>query len=184
MLTTGNKIIGAASGVVMICFFLPWILVSCEGQPVASLSGWQLAVGTNVQNTLQSPPIFRSPPSPPIQGSPVLFLVLLAAIGCLAIIYLIYRRQLALQIGSFGAIGLAVLSLLILLFKMVDAQPDLQQTDFVNIETHYQSGLFGTILGYLGIIVGAVLNLTEKDLPARAEIPEPEDSTIDRDFPR
>jgi len=178
MLPTGNKIIGAASGVVIICFFLPWILVSCEGQPVASLSGWQLAVGTNVQNTLQSPP------TPPIEGSPVLFLVLLAAIGCLAIIYLIYRRQLVLQIGSFGAIGLAVLSLLILLFKMVDAQPDLQQTDFVNIETHYQSGLFGTILGYLGIIVGAVLNLTEKDLPARAEIPEPEDSTIDRDFPR
>lgn len=168
MLPTGNKIIGSASVVVIICFFLPWVLVSCEGQAVASFSGWQLAAGGNIPTALGSQPM---------EGSPVLFLILLAAIGCLAIIYLIYRRQLALQIGSFAAIGLAVLSLLIMLFKMISFQSDGNETNFMNIEVRYQFGLFGTVLGYLGIIAGAALTLTKKAHPAPAEIPESADST-------
>ena len=60
---------GGGGGVAVLCFFLPWITVSCQGMPLSfSFSGWTLAVGTTIENQR-------------IPGEPILFLVVLAAIA-------------------------------------------------------------------------------------------------------
>ena len=44
-----RKIISSsAAGVVLVCFFLPWITVSCEEQELFTLSGWDMSTGTEV----------------------------------------------------------------------------------------------------------------------------------------
>lgn len=39
----------ALAVVVVICFFLPFVQLTCGGQQIASLSGWDLATGTTVK---------------------------------------------------------------------------------------------------------------------------------------
>lgn len=165
MLSKGSKITGPGAAVAFICFFLPWVLVSCEDQPVATFSGWQLATGGNVQTALGSQPL---------EGSPILFIVLLAAVGCLALVYFIYRRQFAIRSGAYAALGLAGLSLLILLFKFITAEPDASQNDIaVEIKLRFQYGFWGTVLAYLAIVVGAIMDLSPKEQPVTYSEPEP-----------
>jgi hypothetical protein len=149
MLSKGSKIIGPAATVALVCFFLPWILVSCGGQPVASFSGWQLAAGGNVQTGFGAQPV---------EGSPELFLILLAALGCLALVYFVYQRQIAIRTVAYTAIGSAGLSLLILLAKFSGAQSRAAE---VGITAQLQYGFWGTVLGNVAVIIGAVLDLME-----------------------
>lgn len=150
MLSTGNKVVGPSASVALICFFLPWILVSCEGQPIISMSGWQLAVGGTISTSFGTRPI---------GSSPELFLVLLAAIGCLVLIYVSYQRLLSISQAAYATVGLAVVSLLLLLIKFFTAeQPD--QGVGPEIEVALQYGLWGTFLGYIGVIIGAVVDIT------------------------
>lgn len=98
-LTGGNKIVGTGASVAVICFFLPWVLVSCGGQPVASISGWQLAAGGSISTGWGSQPI---------PSSPMLFLVLLAALASLAAVYLAYKQQLRLRSAALTAPASAI----------------------------------------------------------------------------
>jgi hypothetical protein len=41
-----NFLSPAIYGVIILCFFLPWVSVSCQGQPIVTFSGFQLAKGT------------------------------------------------------------------------------------------------------------------------------------------
>ena len=70
MFSRGNKIVAPAASIAFVSFFLPWITVSCSGQTVESVSGFQLAKDVN---------------------SPELYLVLLAALGILAVVFLVYQ---------------------------------------------------------------------------------------------
>ncbi|WP_296819484.1 hypothetical protein [Brevundimonas sp.] len=35
----------AAKVLALVGFFMPWLLVSCQGQPIATATGWQMAMG-------------------------------------------------------------------------------------------------------------------------------------------
>lgn len=154
-LSKGNKIIGSAAAIALMCFFLPWVLVSCEDQPVASFSGWQLATGGTVQTSMGAQPF-------PLEASPVLFLVLLAAAACLALVYFLYQRRIALRKAAYAAIGLAGLSLLILLVKFAGAQAQPPQAGSgIDVQLRLQYGFWGTVLANLAIIAGAVVALRE-----------------------
>ena len=88
----------------------------------------------------------------------MLFLVLLAAIGCLALVYFGYQRRIATRIGAYVAAGLAGASLLILLAKFSGAQSQATQS---GVTAKLQYGLWGTVLANVAIIIGAVLDLRE-----------------------
>lgn len=45
-----RKISGALFGVIIICFFLPFIEVSCSGNTVASITGMQLVTGSTIHD--------------------------------------------------------------------------------------------------------------------------------------
>jgi hypothetical protein len=152
MLSKGNKIMAPAASIALLCFFTPWVLVSCENQPVASFTGWQLAAGVTAQSAGIN--------APPVDSSPVLFLILLAAIACLALVYFVYRGRLAIRQVAYAALGLAGVSLLIMLLKFVNAESQTGQGG-ISVQLRLQYGFWGTVLAQLAIIVGSVVDLKE-----------------------
>jgi hypothetical protein len=100
-------------------------------------------------------------PSLPVESSPGLLLILLAAIGCLVVVFLVYRGQIGQRTGAYTAIGLSILSLLILLFKFIQGQASAGDAP-VSVTLSPRLGAIGTVLAYIAIIVGASLDLREQ----------------------
>lgn len=159
-LPKGHKVASPAAAIAMVCFFLPWVLVSCGNQPITSLSGWELAAGTTLE--------WMGQKLSPIPGRPLLFLVFLAGIGVLALGYLALRRGSVRKLDGWGLIalgGLPLLALLTLLSGQNEAVEALQEgsdmmaKDLIKVDTQY--GLWGVILGYIAVIAGGILNLRE-----------------------
>jgi len=172
MLSKGNKIIAPAAGIALLCFFLPWVTVSCAGQPIRSINGPQLAN---------------------YGEAPELYLVLLAAIGCLVVALLASQGMITIRTGAYTAIGLAAASLILILAKLLDFQSQLRNIsdlanlpaawadlpigdltgmtpDVINVKLQY--GLWGVILANVAIIVGAALDLLEAS-PQPPPLPTP-----------
>ena len=66
---------------ILLCFFLPFVQVSCREQKMMSITGFQLAFGTE----LEEPQMFGPPKTRPLAGEPLVLLTLLAALvglGC------------------------------------------------------------------------------------------------------
>ena len=145
----GYKVGTPGAALALLCFFLPWILVSC-GSQTTRISGWGLAAGTSIRIGYTAQPI---------DGSPILFLVLFAAIGAVALAYFAYKRgRLNKIVDGFGLIAIGVAPLLILLLQFEGYDDSTSQ---MGIIIELQFGLWGTIIGYLAVIVGGVLNLRE-----------------------
>jgi hypothetical protein len=149
--TKGNKIISPAATIALLAFFMPWVLVSCEGQAIGSFSGWELAAGVSPQESSSTIQVS-------LDGSPILFLVLLAAIGCLTAVFLVYRQQLDPRRGAFAAFGLAALSLIIIFLRYI-LPPSSASEMGVQVSLEPRFGLVFTILAYIGVIVGASMDI-------------------------
>jgi len=140
----GYRIATPAAVITFLFFFLPWITVSCAGQPLGDFSGMALAAGSSTQD---------------YGGMPDLFLIPLASIIVLVFAYLAYQRgRLEKNLDIFGLIALGVVPMLDLLVRFATAGQDAAE---MGLELHFKFGFFGTILGLLGIIAGGVLNWNE-----------------------
>ncbi len=140
--SNGHKISSIGSALAFICFFLPWILVSCGGESIR-LSGWQLAAGTKIYEQ-------------PTEGRPLIFLVLLVSILVLVIVFLAYKRgSLNLLFDGIGPIVLGSLALVVLIIEYANSSADLSSA---GIDLSYQIGLWGVVLGNLAVLGGGVLN--------------------------
>jgi|APCry1669189070_1035195.scaffolds.fasta_scaffold02567_1 zinc-ribbon domain len=155
----GIKITGPAAAAAVLCFFMPWVLVSCNNQPVASFSGWQLAAGGVVDSALGPMPL---------SGSPSIFLILLAALGALGLAFAIHRGTLDLRRATFGWIGLGTLSLLLLVFKFVGADSQASQQAGANIHVDLRFGYWGSFVSNIALIGGAIRELRGLSRPAPA----------------
>lgn len=155
----GHKVGSGGAAVAILCFFLPWVLVSC-GDLQVKMSGWQLAAGTTIGEGYFAQQI---------PGKPILFLVFLAGLGVLALAYLAYKRGMLTPIDGYGLIGLGALPLLILLAQFSGSK---EQAARQGVYFEYQFGLWGVVVGYIAAIVGGVLNLKE---PPK-EVSQPSDT--------
>jgi hypothetical protein len=151
----GTPVIGGAAGVALICFFMPWVTVSCNKQPLATLSGWQIATGWSMGATGGA----GAGAQPQAQsGDTILLLVLLGALACLAVAGITFANILAPKIGGIIAAAIAVVALIIILNKSMGNQASSSQQGMV-IAIEWQWGYFLTILAYLGVVVGGLLNI-------------------------
>jgi hypothetical protein len=100
-----------AFSVITLCFFFPFVTLSCQNQDLAALSGLQLSLGT----TLNPPYMYSSygMPARYISGEPLAMLSLVVAIAGLIISFLLkkYRKELIATTAS-GALGALFLLLL------------------------------------------------------------------------
>lgn len=165
----GIKITGPAAAVATLCFFMPWVLVSCNEQPVASFTGWQLAAG-GVVNTALGPQ--------PISASPSLFLILLAALASLGLAFAVYRGLLPIRRAALAWIGLGALSLLLLILRFAGAESQASADAGVEVGIRLRFGYWGTFLANLALVGGGIRELRAARgraaldaAPAAAELP-------------
>jgi len=151
MLSTGGKIIGPAAAIVIVCFFLPWVLVSCGTQSVMTLSGWQMAVGVQQQTLLGSQQV--------VEPDPILFLTPLAALGCLVVLYLAWIRGTS-RGYAIATIVATIAGFLPVVLKYLAVRSRMQEAGgLFTVKTQY--GLWGTFLGLGAILIGGLLDLAQ-----------------------
>ncbi len=147
--STGHKFSLSGGILVIICFFLPWVLVSCGGASVR-LSGIQIAAGSSIGEGYYATKI---------PGRPVIFLVFLAALGALALGYMAWKRgALQTNLDGYGLIALGVIALLILLMEFSGEKDRANQMGTLY---QYQIGIYGVVIGNILLIIGGVVNLKQ-----------------------
>ena len=148
-LSRGHKAALLGAGLVVLSFFLPWTGVSGEGWS-SSMSGWELAAGLRVLGETVVP------------GKSVLFLVLLANLGVLALAFLTWQRGRVSRLrDGFGVTILAVVSLLVFLtsFWGGEIRFYLQGEAHTLYMVDTFLGLWAVLLGHIVVIAGGALNL-------------------------
>ena len=127
----GRMISSLAALFLILCFFLPWVTVSCSGRPVATVSGQDLAAGLTVE-TFGNAEHF--------EGETILYLVPLA--GALALgLALIGGR--AGRGASIVQIVLAVLVALLLYLTWSNMQSQVRQYNFdVSLKVGFLGSVF------------------------------------------
>lgn len=148
---TGHRFSSIGGALLAICFFLPWVAVSCGGSQIGHVSGLDLAVGQvtvdagfgGIKQELDG------------GGDPVLFLVPLAGVGAIALAIRAMGRTGMDLLDRLGPIALGALSLLILILKLVNSSSG---TDDLGFTISYRAGLWGVVLGSLALIVGGLVN--------------------------
>ena len=92
--------------VTVLCFLLPFVTVSCNGQKVATLSGTDLAFGS----TVQQPQVFGQPVKKRVDAQPIATIAFLIAVAGIAVGVLAARVPLVSAItGALGAVFLFIL---------------------------------------------------------------------------
>lgn len=137
-----QKISPILFGVVLVCFLLPFVNVSCSGQQVATFSGLQLVTGT----TVQVPGLFGTSLPKKVKGEMLAVLAFMSGIAGLVFSFSTGKiRNLASSvIGSAGVI------LLFLLKSKID-QDVLRETQGV-IHLDYGPGYYLALLLFVAAI--------------------------------
>ena len=143
-MTKGYKLSSSGAALAVLFFFLPWVSLSCNGQQIASFTGWQLANGASLGRDMQT-----------LVGDRWLFLVLFAGIGVLVLAYLAYKRQYLTPIDGIGLIAFGLVPLLTLFWRYVAA---INNKEFAGVGIDPRLGVWGTIIGYACVIVGGYMN--------------------------
>ena len=145
-LTVGRKISGIGASLALLCFFLPWVMVSCGVQ--VSMSGLDLATSPGQLNA----------PS---------WLLLLVPVAALAILWVLYSAlnnpragllQTANRILAFAGAGL--LPVILTYIGIQNARNDPENLG-LGVLIHLEYGFWGTAFGFASSIVGALLDRKE-----------------------
>ncbi|QER41756.1 hypothetical protein F1847_02940 [Thermodesulfobacterium sp. TA1] len=113
-----KKISPALFGIVILCFFLPWFSVSCQGQKIITVTGIQLVTGTTIEEPKMPLElgVNQKNEKRKIEGEPIAILILLAAIAGLGLNFLLKGKRRA--VGSVAVGGAGISLLLILKLKL------------------------------------------------------------------
>jgi hypothetical protein len=141
-LSSGYKIASPGLTMAFVFFFLPWMLQSCGNEPMQQYSGLQLSIGNNAEGEGYRGNIFV-----------LLTLVALFVILFFAIQY--SRSGVLTARDTYGVVGISTFVLLVLFQQFLTAP-----SEGVNRQILY--GLWGYIVGWLLILIGGVVNMTER----------------------
>jgi hypothetical protein len=137
-----KKLSPAIFGIALICFFLPFVNVSCQGQKVASYTGIQLVTGT----TIEEPSMFGQKQVREVSGEPLAILAFLSGIAGLGLSFLKSKKS-AIGPAVVGIVGL--ISLLLLKSEMDD---DILREGGGMLQIEYTAGFWLTFVLYLSAI--------------------------------
>ncbi len=149
--TYGRKYSPAAFGLAILCFVLPFTHISCQGERVASLSGLQLVVGTEISGAeLQGFGDMRDASREKVNPEPLAILALVIAIVGVAVGF---RKDKKGRIASIAA-GAAGAVVLLLLKLKIDNEVATEGEGL--LEVAYGSGYY---LAFLFLIGAAALHV-------------------------
>jgi len=146
-----EKVLSGSTAVFLIAlFFLPWILVSCEGTAMGEFSGYQLASGTPPQEM----ELFIT--ADDMQAEPILFAVPLAGVITLALLAITLWKIDLEQNAVWGQLIVSFTALLILVLEWVQwsQQSNLQVTTLTT-----RPALWGSFVSLLALAAVAIFDL-------------------------
>ncbi len=144
-----RKLSPAAFVLALICFFLPFVTFSCQGQKIASFSGIQLATGT----TVQQPQVFGPPKSQKVGAEPLAVLALLSVLAGAGLSFLKGKKGV---VSSAGLAGLGVILLAALKSKL---DGDALRQGGGAIQVNYEAGFYLSLIFLLAAIGAGVYAL-------------------------
>ncbi|RPI05891.1 MAG: hypothetical protein EHM64_05020 [Ignavibacteriae bacterium] len=128
-----KKFSPALFGIILICFALPWVNLSCEGHNAAAFSGLQLVTGTTVEQQNQK-----------VKSEPLAVAVLVLTILGFALSFLKDKKSSVIP----GIIGAAAFILLLMLKSKIDTDASSQ-----SIQVQYAIGFWSVLVLLVGTIV-------------------------------
>jgi hypothetical protein len=148
----------------ILCFFLPFITVSCNGKRVATLTGVQLAIGT----TVAPPQMFGPRQKRKVEPEPLATFAALSALVSLGLVFLRNRSAIAPAIS--GAAG--VLFMLLLKSKLSSNMTRTGAQGMFNLqfESGYTMALLSLVAGAGWSLYGFVLSSKETDAAPTASL--------------
>ncbi len=162
-----KKFSPAFYGIIILLFFLPFVNLSCSGQTIMSLTGFQLITGAQYseQNMLGQRNLTEVKEKNEIAAQPFALFAFLAAIAGLAISF-IRKKSIALiniVISLLGAVFLIVLKV------NIDGDSQISGQEIIKLE--YQAGYWLSFLFFLITAVVYWLIFKEKE-PVAATLTE------------
>lgn len=136
-----KKLSPAIFGIALICFFLPWVNVSCQGQKVMSFSGIQLVTGT----TIEEPQMFGGKQKRKIKGEMLAVLTFLSVIAGLVLSLLKNKKG---TIGTIASGGTGAILVLLLKFKL---DSDIQKETAGMLQLNYDVGFYLVLLLFIAV---------------------------------
>ena len=147
----------------LICFFLPFLAFSCQGQKVLSVSGIQLVTGSSVQQ----PQMFGPPIQQRMNGEPLAVLAFVCGILGLGLSCLKGRN------GTIAGISSGGLGLLFLLAMKSKIEADILNKAGGVIQVNYEVGFFVVLILFLAATaLNIFVLLQSKALAQAASKPE------------
>lgn len=122
--------------VALLCFFMPFTTVSCQGHQLWTVSGLQLANGTQVSEPGSDPPKMRDIPS-----DPYVLAVLICSLVGLVVSFLPGSAS------RFGTLGIALIGIALLVIFKVRTDADILKEGKGLLQVQYELGYFGAIAG-------------------------------------
>jgi hypothetical protein len=120
-------------GIVLICFMLPWVNLSCEGHNAAPFSGIQLVTGTTVERQNQK-----------VKSEPLAVAILVLIVLGFALSFLKDKKSSIIP----SIIGAAAFALLLMLKSKIDTEASNQ-----SIQVQYAIGFWLVLVFVIGAIV-------------------------------
>lgn len=158
-----RRLTSIGSALVLICFFLPWLLVSCSLDSNANsgmeISGYEIASGNYqvTENLNQFGSMFGGSPyetSNADMAYPLLALIPVAgALGLVALNGRVSGSVIAIMAGFLGIGGMTIFSI-----AMSGYREELQS---MLIQLSYKAGYWGTWLGFIWLVVVGILTIRQ-----------------------
>lgn len=148
MLFRGYKFASPGALTVLVCFFLPWMMVSCFGQPVAEFSGLDLAMGPEIPGAFGTD---RGDATPSLFVLPAIALIVLL-LGFAAA----SRRG----VNLLDRLGIMLIGLgpLFMLGTSLFGSSERSELAEQGILIEYRIGVWGTLVGLALIVGGGLMN--------------------------
>ena len=141
----GKVISGPAAILVLFLFFMPWVAVSCDGLPQTELSGFQLAVGSEVE------------------GYPIFLLIpVMALVSLFLLLSTLWKPSLETK-ANWGVAAASGVGLVVLLGKWLQLRGDSSGSLTVSI----LPSLWVSVVALIGIGLGAVFDLLRPAIASR-----------------
>jgi len=148
-----KKLSPATFGIALICFLLPWVRISCQGERVASFSGIQLVTGT----AIEEPQMFGPKKERKVNGEPLAILAFLTAIAGFGIGFLKGKKW---RIGSAIASGVGIILLFMLKSKLNN---DILRESENVLQVDYGVGFYLTLIFFFFAILVNIYSINAEE---------------------
>jgi Na+/H+ antiporter NhaC len=153
---SSERIISSSAAlVVLVLFFLPWIAVSCGNQEIATVTGYELATGTEIDLGVGVEER---------EADSTFFVVPLAAVIVIGLVLVSSIGRMTGSVAAAGEIAAATIGLILLAFKWLEARREAAESipDTFDFSFSPEIGLWAVVLGLVLIIVGATISLFDR----------------------